>query len=88
MALSPQNRFLNRKFVLAISVLIGIGFGVWEAWECATTASGYLATYNFLAAWFIALSCGIVGLGLVGFSRTRWFGGGLILVGILSCGTF
>jgi hypothetical protein len=76
------------KSALLLSVLAGIAFGWWEAKEFAAISYGYAAGYSFAATWLFAVSFGVLGLLLAVYWRTRWFGYGLILVGILSCAVF
>jgi hypothetical protein len=88
MARLSLNQLSSYKVVLPISLFVGTALGLWEVRECATLVSGYLASYNYLGAWLIAVLCSIFGLFLLAFRRTGWIGGGFILAGVLSCGTF
>lgn len=88
MARLPVTQILSYKAVLAISVVLGTVLGLWQLREWVALPSGYLAPYSYLAAWFILALCGIFGGFIATFSRTRWIGGGLILAGVLSFGTF
>jgi hypothetical protein len=81
--LSLGQRRLN-KVVLLISVLIGIGLGLEWARECAAIPSAYLADYDYAISYSIAITLSILGLILLIYWRTRWFGAGCIAVGILS----
>jgi hypothetical protein len=76
------------KAVLSMSALVGIALGLWEAKECAATTYGYVASYSYVLAPLLAVSFTILGLLLLIYWRTRWLGGGLIAVGILSCAVF
>jgi hypothetical protein len=49
---------------------------------------GYVASYAYAAAWFVAIAAVGVGLLLVIYWRTRGIGAGLISAGLLSCATF
>lgn len=66
----------------------GIAFGLWEAYECARIAYGYVAAYSFAAAISFAIILVIIGLLLAVFWRTRDMGVGFVLAGFLSCVTF
>ncbi len=76
------------KAVLLVSVLIGIAFGVEQARECAAISSAYLADYSYAISFSILTGLSILGLLLLVYWRTRWFGAGFIAVGILSYVTF
>jgi len=81
--LSPPQHRLN-KVVVLISVLIGLALGVEWARECALTRSAYLADYSYAISFYTSIALTMLGLPLLIYWRTRWFGGGLIAVGILS----
>jgi len=85
--LSPPQHRLN-KVVVLISVLLGFALGVEWARECALTPSAYLVGYSYAISFYAMIALTILGLILLIYWRTRWFGGGLIAVGILSYVTF
>jgi hypothetical protein len=78
-----RQRHLN-KVVLLVSVLIGIAIGLEWARECAAIPSAYLADYSYATSFFFTIALSILGLILMIYWRTRWFGVGFIAVGILS----
>jgi hypothetical protein len=81
--LSLRQRRMNR-IVLLISVLAGIALGMEWARECAAIPSAYLADYDYAISFFVAIALSIFGVMLLTYWRTRWFGAGLIALGILS----
>lgn len=85
--LSHLQRRVN-KSALLLSVVIGAGIGVWQADRCASIRFGYVAAYSYATAVILAIALTIVGLVLLIYWRTRWFGIGLIAMGILSCAMF
>jgi len=85
--LSVFQRRVNIGVQLLLS-LAGIAFGLWNAKNCASITTGYAAGYDFAAAFFIAILLCLVGLPLLIYWRTRWFGSGLLAAGIVSYATF
>jgi len=81
--LSAWQRRVNRA-ALALLSLAGITFGVWNAHEAASISSGYVASYTFVGVFFLGIFVAVVGLLLVIYWRTRWFGFGFIAAGVLS----
>jgi energy-coupling factor transporter transmembrane protein EcfT len=86
-ARSAKQRLFDRSALVVLGCL-GIAFGVWEAYQCAKVAFGYVASYNFVAAIVVAIVLTIVGLLLAVYWRSRWIGVGFVLAGVLSCATF
>jgi hypothetical protein len=81
--LSAWQRRINWGTLLLLSVA-GIAFGLWTAHDAASITSGYVASYTFAGIFFLGIFTLLVGLLLLIYWRTRWFGWGLIAAGILS----
>jgi hypothetical protein len=78
---------LNKVVVLLLSAA-GTLLGLWNARDCAAIRFGYVATYSYVFAVFMAVGLGVVGLLLLIYWRTRWAGIGLIAAGLLSYAVF
>ena len=85
--LSRLQRQMNMGILLLLAAA-GVAFGMWEAKKCAAITFGYVADYSYVGALFLAVGPGIIGLLLLIYWRTRWFGAGLVVAGILSYAVF
>jgi hypothetical protein len=61
-----------------------MAFGVSNAYNAASITSGYAAGYVYAGAFFLSIFIYLLGLLLLIYWRTRWFGWGLIAAGVLS----
>lgn len=91
--LRPNHPLPNAWYRLNLGVLVllavaGSAIGWWQAERWATMISGYAAGYNVGIAFSFAVLFCIIGLILLIYWRTRWLGGGLIALGVLSYATF
>lgn len=85
--ISKSHRRFDRV-VAAVFAAAGIALGLWNAHQCASLTSGYVAVYNYVFAVVAAGGACIAGLLLLIYWRTRWAGIGIIALGVLSCATF
>jgi hypothetical protein len=85
--LSSFQRNTNKAALVALPVL-GIALGLEGARETARISSGYLASSGYAITFFISVLAFLLGLLMLIYWRTRWFGGGLIAAGILSYAVF
>lgn len=58
--------------------------GIWEAISSSQILYGYAASYDFLIAWSLAFESCVLGIVLLPYWRTRWFGFGFLIAGLFS----
>jgi len=75
-------------FVLTLCAVLGVVLGLWDAKDCASTSSGYIASYSYAFASAALSGLCIIGLLLLIYWRTRWLGFGLIAAGVLNFAAF
>ena len=78
----------RRRIGVALILIAGICFGIWEALDCARIPFGYVASYDFGIAFFLTVCASVLGMLLLIYWRTRSSGMALIVAGIISYATF